>query len=378
MSSPASLGLTKEGNEYRILGKKGGLIKINKLTVPQLKAYGAKYTTFTNKNKTKKQVLNKIYAAKTKLREASNSGNSIASALLALQNQPPKSSSPYNANVAAAEALAALGKHKPAGGKARVNALMQIAAQKPSASSAVAAASLGLLPNKAASGGYRFKGAKGPKKANKTMTVAALKAYAAKHGVNASGLKKKDNILKAIHAKKYKRASSSPMNIAVLFKTPSKARPRPAVGPIKPAPASLGLLRQLGASGGYRFQGKKGPKKANKTMTVAALKAYALNHNVNVNGLRKKENILAAIHRKKYGGASSSSSGSRSSSSSSSSRSASSRKVITRSEAARRLKAVKKSSSGPHVRPAVRPKVHGPAAAPKPLTAQELNMLLGN
>ena len=105
MSSPASLGLTKEGNEYRILGKKGGLIKINKLTVPQLKAYGAKYTNFTNKNKTKKQVLNKIYAAKTKLREASNSGNEFASALLALQNQPPKSSSPYNANATADEAL---------------------------------------------------------------------------------------------------------------------------------------------------------------------------------------------------------------------------------------------------------------------------------
>ncbi len=361
MSSPASLGLTKEGNEYRILGKKGGLIKINKLTVPQLKAYGAKYTTFTNKNRTKKQVLNKIYAAKTKLRNSANSGNEFASALLALQNQSPKSSSPYNANMAAAETLAKLAaKKKPSGGKTRVNALMQIAAQKPSASTSAAAASLGLLPNKGASGGYRFKGAKGPKKANKTMTVAALKAYAAKHGVNASGLKKKDNILKAIHAKKYGGASSSPVNIAVLFN-------QPAVGPVKPAPASLGLLQELGASGGYRFAGKKGPKKANKTMTVAALKSYALNHNVNVNGLRKKENILKAIHRKKYGGSSTSS---RSSSNS--------RKVITRSEAARRLKAAKKSTSGSHKRPAPRPKVYGPAAAPRPLTGHELNMLLGN
>ncbi len=370
MSSPASLGLTKEGNEYRILGKKGGLIKINKMTVPQLKAYGAKYTTFTNKNRTKKQVLNKIYAAKTELRKASNSGNEFASALLALQNQPPKSSSPYNANAAAAEALAKLKAKKTIGGKARKSALLNQAAQKPSASSASAAASLGLLPNKGASGGYRFQGKKGPKKANKTMTVAALKAYAAKHGVNASGMKKKDNILKAIHRKKYGGASSSPMNIAVLFKSANK---RPAVGPVKPAPASLGLLQQLGASGGYRFQGKKGPKKANKTMTVAALKMYAMNHNVNVNGLRKKENILAAIHRKKYGGGSSSSSSSRSSSSS-----ASSRKVITRSEAARRLKAAKKSTSGSHKRPAPRPKVHGPTAAPRPLTSAELNALLGN
>ena len=269
MSSPASLGLTKEGNEYRILGKKGGLIKINKLTVPQLKAYGAKYTTFTNKNRTKKQVLNKIYAAKTKLRTSANSGNEFASALLALQNQPPKSSSPYNANMAAAQALAALGaKNKPAG-KTRVNALMQVAAQKPSASSSVAAASLGLLPNLGASGGYRFKGARGPKKANKTMTVAALKAYAAKHGVKA-------------------------------------------------------------------------------------------------NTLRKKENILAAIHRKKYGG-----------SSSSSSRSSSGPVVISHAQAAALLKARPRSSNGPHKRPAPRPKVQGPAAKPKRLTAGELNKLLG-
>ena len=303
MSSPASLGLTKEGNEYRVLGKKGGLIKINKMTVPQLKAYGAKYTTFTNKNKTKKQVLNKIYAAKTQLRAASNSGNSIASALLALQNKKSKSPTNSNAAVAAVKVLAGLkSKAKTPAGKTRVNALLQMAAQKPSKVSVAAASSLGLLKSKGASGAYRFQGKKGPKKVNKTMTVAVLKAYATKHGVNVNGLKKKDNILKAIHSKKYAKNSSSPMNIAV------PRRSGPFVGPIKPAPASLGLLSQLGASGGYRFQGKKGPKKANKTMTVAALKAYAMNHNVNnVNHLRKKENIIAAIHKKMYGGVKSSS-----------------------------------------------------------------------
>ena len=394
MSSPASLGLTKEGNEYRILGKKGGLIKINKLTVPQLKAYGAKYTTFNSKNRTKKQVLNKIYAAKTKLREAANSGNNIAASLLSLQNQAPKSSSSYNANAAAASALVALAKHKPAGGKARISALLNQAAQKPSVSSASAAASLGLLPNLGASGGYRFKGAKGPKKANKTMTLAVLKAYAANHGVNATNLRTKKAILNAIHRKKYGNTNGGAVNAALnnilanvvkpspahssmgmtaLFKTPpkakakAKARPRPSG-----SPASFGLLQQFGASGGYRFKGVRGPKKANKTMTVAALKAYAAKHGVKANTLRTKNAILAAIHRKKYGGSSSSSSGSSSVHSGP--------VVISQAAAAAILKARPRSSSsnGPHKRPAPRPKVQGPAAKPKRLTAAQLNALLGN
>lgn len=211
MSSPASLGLTKEGNEYRVLGKKGGLIKINKMTVPQLKAYGAKYTTFTNKNKTKKQVLNKIYSAKTQLRAASNSGNSIASALLALQNKKSKSPTNSNAAVAAVKVLAGLkSKAKTPAGKTRVNALLQMAAQKPSKVSVAAASSLGLLKSKGASGGYRFQGKKGPKKANKTMTVAALKAYAVNHNVNnVNNLRKKENIIAAIHKKMYGGAKSS-------------------------------------------------------------------------------------------------------------------------------------------------------------------------
>lgn len=297
MSSPASLGLTKEGNEYRILGKKGGLIKINKMTVPQLKQYGAKYTTFTNKNRTKKQVLNKIYAAKTELRKASNSGNTIASALLALQNQSPKNA---NANAAAVQILAALGaKSKPLGGKTRANALLNLAAQKPS--QATVAASLGLLPNKGASGGFRRQGAKGPAKIGK-MTVAQLKNYARKYNVNVNGLKKKDEILAVIYKKKFGTVKPA-------VSSPRVASKRPAVGPIKPAPASLGLLRQLGASGGYRFKGVKGPKKADKKMTLAALKMYAMNHNINnVNHLRMKESIIAAIHKKMYGSSSGSSS----------------------------------------------------------------------
>lgn len=299
MSSPASLGLTKEGNEYRILGKKGSLIKINKMTVPQLKQYGAKYTTFTNKNRTKKQVLNKIYAAKTELRKASNSGNTIASALLALQNQSPKNA---NANAVAVQTLAALGaKSKQLGGKTRANALLNLAAQKPSRVSA--AASIGLLSNKGASGGFRRQGAKGPAKIGK-LTVAQLKNYARKYNVNVNGLKKKDEILAVIYNKKFGTVKPA-------VSSPRVASKRPAVGPIKPGPASLGLLSQFGASGGYRFQGVKGPKKVNKKMTLNALRAYAINKGLtmnNIEDIRKKNNIIAIIHKKMYGGSSGSSS----------------------------------------------------------------------
>jgi len=361
MSSPASLGLMMEGNEYRVKGKKGGAIKVNKLTVPQLKAYGAKYTTFTNKNRTKKQVLNKIYAAKTKLRNASNSGNSVASALLNLAAGSSKSSSSYNANLAAAQTIAALAA-KPAksAGKPRVQALLNVAAEP---------SSLGLMPTFGASGGFRAMGAKGPVKLTK-YTVPQLKVYAKKHGANVNDLKKKDQILAVIYGKKFgkplykmKPTGSASVNAVVNnLIAPAKAS--------SPQSGSLGLLSQMGASGGYRVKGARGPKKVNAKMKVPALKAYAKKHGVNASKMRTKKNILAAIHRKKFGGASSSSS--RSSSSSSGP------KVITRSEAARRLAARPKSSnSSSHKRPAVRPRVFGPAAGPVKLTKAQLNNLLG-
>jgi hypothetical protein len=396
MSSPASLGLMMEGNEYRVKGKKGGAIKVNKLTVPQLKAYGAKYTTFTNKNRTKKQVLNKIYAAKSKLRNASNSGNSVASALLNLAAASPKSSS-YNANLAAAQTIAALAaKPKPAGGKPRIQAVLNVAAAPSSGMGINAlfqtpqAASLGLLHPMGASGGYRIQGKKGPVKVNK-LSIAQLKNYAAKYNANISGLKKKQNILAVIHALKFKvkppvnAASSGSASVNavvnnliqnVLKVKPAKAKAtkaKPVLNFSPPQSGSLGLLAQMGASGGYRVKGARGPKKVNAKMTVPALKAYAKKHGVNASKMRAKKNILAAIHRKKFGGASSSSRSSRSSSGSSGP------KVITRSEAARRLAAILKSSSNSssHKRPAVRPRVFGPAAGPVKLTAAQLNKLLG-
>ena len=367
MSSPASLGLMMEGNEYRVKGKKGGAIKVNKLTVPQLKAYGAKYTTFTNKNRTKKQVLNKIYAAKSKLRNASNSGNSVASALLNLAAASPKSSS-YNANLAAAQTIAALAaKPKPVAGKPRIQAVLNVAGKSSSA------ASLGLMPTFGASGGFRAMGAKGPVKLTK-YSVPQLKVYAKKHGANVNALKKKDEILAVIYGKKFgkplykvKPMGSASVNAVVNNLIENALKPAKASSPRS---GSLGLLAQMGASGGYRVKGARGPKKVNAKMTVPALKAYAKKHGVNASKMRTKKNILAAIHRKKFGGASSSSS--RSSSSSSGP------KVITRSEAARRLAAILKSSSNSsHKRPAVRPRVFGPAAGPVKLTAAQLNKLLG-
>ena len=394
MSSPASLGLTMEGNEYRVKGKKGGPIKVNKLTVPQLKAYGAKYTTFTNKNRTKKQILNKIYAAKSKLLKASSSGNSVASALLNMASGSSKSSS-YNANLAAAQAIAALGgKSKPVGGKSRIEGLLNVAG-KPSQSSAMGInvlwqtpqpASLGLLRPMAASGGYRIQGKKGPVKVNK-LTIAQLKNYAAKYNANIAGLKKKNNILAVIHALKFRpnpmfkvkppvksaSSGSASVNAAVnnliqnvLKAKPSKAKPVLNFSPTQPG--SLGLLAQMGASGGYRFKGARGPKKVNAKMTVAALKNYAKKHGVNASKMRTKKNILAAIHKKKFGGASSSS---RSSSSSSGP------KVISHAQAAAILAARPKSSNKTHKRPALRPRPAGPAAGPVKLTAAQLNKLLG-
>ena len=366
MSSPASLGLTMEGNEYRVKGKKGGAIKVNKLTVPQLKAYGAKYTTFTNKNRTKKQVLNKIYAAKSKLRNASNSGNSVASALLNLAAGSSKSSSSYNANLAAAQTIAALAaKPKPAGSKPRIQGLLNMAGKSSSA------ASIGLMPTFGASGGFRAMGAKGPVKLTK-YTVPQLKAYAKKHGANVNALKKKDEILAVIYGKKFGKplykmkplANGTSVNAVVNNLIANALKPAKASSPQS---GSLGLLVQMGASGGYRVKGARGPKKVNAKMTVPALKAYAKKHGVNASKMRVKKNILAAIHRKMFGGASSSS---RSSSSSSGP------VLISQAQAAAILAARPKSSNKTQKRPALRPRPMGPAAGPVKLTAAQLNKLL--
>jgi hypothetical protein len=407
MSSPASLGLTIEGNEYRVKGKKGGLIKINKLTIPQLKAYGAKYkVNFTAKNRTKKQILNKIYAAKSGqgpalLPVSSNrfhfgSGNNAAASLIQLAGGSSKSSS-YNANLAAAQALAAMGKIKPTGGKSRLSALLNVAA-KPSQSSGMGinvlfqtpqVASLGLMRNKGSNGGYRIQGKKGPVKINK-LTLQQLKNYAAKHNANISGLKKKKNILAVIHARKFRpgpmykvkppRPSKSSshggsVNAVVnnLFQNvlKPKAKPKPTLNFSPPRSGSLGLLRNKGNKNAYMFKGVRGPKKVNAKMTVAALRNYAEKYDVNASKMRVKANIIAAIYKKKFGGSSSRSR--------SSSRSSSGPVLITQAQAVAMLAGRKSSSNKPQVRPKVRPpRPAGPAAGPVKLTKAQLNKLLGS
>ena len=411
MSSPASLGLTKEGNNYRVKGKKGGLIKINKLTIPQLKAYGAKYAVnFTAKNRTKKQILNKIYAAKSAqgpalLPVSSNkfhfgSANNGAGALIQLAGGSSKSSS-YNANLAAAQALAVLGgKSKPTGGKSRINAMLNVAG-KPSQSSGMGinvlwqtpqVASLGLLRNRTPNGSYRIQGKKGPVKVDK-LTLQQLKNYAAKYNANISGLKKKKNILNVIHALKFRPApmftvkpprpsKSSSHGASVdavvnnliqnVLKVKPKAKPakaKPSLNFSPPREGSFGLLQQMGENKEYRFKGARGPKKANAKMTVAALKEYAKKRGVNASKMSKKKNILNAIYKKKFGG----------SSSSSSSKNKPGPVLITQAQAAAMLAGRKSSSNKPHVRPKVRPP--RPAAGPvKPakLTQAQLNKLLGS
>jgi hypothetical protein len=136
----------------------------------------------------------------------------------------------------------------------------------------------------------------------------------------------------------------------------------------------------LGASGGHRFKGKKGPKKANKTMTIAALKAYAARHGVNANALHTKKAILNAIYRKKYPKSNSSGSVNAVLNNILANVGKSSGPVlITHSQAAQILKnRPPRKSPKFHVRPTIKPKVQGPSAKPRPLTSAELNMLLGN
>jgi len=115
-------------------------------------------------------------------------------------------------------------------------------------------------------------------------------------------------------------------------------------------------------------------------MTVPVLKAYAAKHGVNASKLHTKKAILNAIYRKKYPKSNSSGSVNAVLNNILANVGKSSGPVvITHAQAAQILKnRPPKKSPKAHVRPTVKPKVQGPAAKPRPLTAQELNMLLGN
>lgn len=121
---------------------------------------------------------------------------------------------------------------------------------------------------KAASGGYRIKGQRGPKKVD--LTAAQLRMYAANKGVPLNAAKKatKKQLLDMIYAAK------------------GGAKPQTA------AASSLGLVMNKGS---VRMRGKKGGLVKPTKLTVAQLKAYATKKGINLTGAKLKKDILQRI-----------------------------------------------------------------------------------
>ena len=130
-----------------------------------------------------------------------------------------------------------------------------------------APASYGLM--KAASGGYRIKGKRGPKKVN--LTLAQLRQYAFNKGAAVPLGWKKKQILNFLYAQFGKGSV-------------------PVAAP-KPAASSYGLVFNKGS---VRMRGKKGLIKPTK-LTVAQLKAYAAKKGINLMGAKLKKNILQKL-----------------------------------------------------------------------------------
>jgi len=131
------------------------------------------------------------------------------------------------------------------------------------------AASYGL--HKAASGGYRIQGKRGPKKV--TLTLAQLHQYAANKG--ASFRLNDPRYTKAVLLNKIYRAKVRKGIIS------------PKKGSIA---ASLGLRF---ANGSVRVKGKRGMIKP--TLTVAQLKAYAAKKGISLMGAKLKKDILRRL-----------------------------------------------------------------------------------
>jgi serine/threonine protein kinase len=126
-----------------------------------------------------------------------------------------------------------------------------------------AAVSYGLY--KAASGGYRIAGKRGPKKVD--LTLAQLRQYARNKGVIVVPKATKAQIINLI----YKYGKGGVMSSG------------------KPA-SSYGLVMK---NGSVRMRGKRGLVKP--TMTVAQLKAYAARKGVNLAGAKLKKDILQRL-----------------------------------------------------------------------------------
>ena len=133
---------------------------------------------------------------------------------------------------------------------------------------AAAPAALSYNLRKAASGGYRIAGMRGPKKVN--LTAAQLRMYAANKGVPLNAAKKatKKQLLDMIYAAK------------------GGAKPQTA------AASSLGLVMNKGS---VRMRGKKGGLVKPTKLTVAQLKAYAAKKGINLTGAKLKKDILQRI-----------------------------------------------------------------------------------
>ena len=129
---------------------------------------------------------------------------------------------------------------------------------------------------KAASGGYRIKGKKGPIKPTK-LTLLQLRFYAVNRGADPMAVQKaktKKDLMNLIYAAK-KGTTVAPK------KTP------PAAG----VASSYGFIFNKGS---VRMRGKKGLIKPTK-LTVAQLKAYAAKKGINLTGAKLKKNILQRL-----------------------------------------------------------------------------------
>jgi serine/threonine protein kinase len=129
---------------------------------------------------------------------------------------------------------------------------------------------------KAASGGYRIKGKRGPIKPTK-LTLLQLRFYAVNRGADPMAVQKaktKKDLMNLIYAAK--KGTTVP---------PKKTPPAAGVA------SSYGFVFNKGS---VRMRGKKGLIKPTK-LTVAQLKAYAAKKGINLTGAKLKKNILQRL-----------------------------------------------------------------------------------
>jgi predicted Ser/Thr protein kinase len=129
--------------------------------------------------------------------------------------------------------------------------------------------SYGLM--KAASGGYRIKGKRGPIKPTK-LPAAELRYYALNYGVPVNAIQKatKKQLMNMIYA----------------------AKGGAAIAPSRPAKAPASSYGLVFNKGSVRMRGKKGGLIKTTKLTVAELRAYAAKKGINLAGAKLKKDIL--------------------------------------------------------------------------------------